>query len=78
MCPISTFPPCTTRRTNTLTFFAVNRHGGETLDVEIGLQGFGQAKILDCQAMESADLEAVNTLKNPDAVTPKKAALCVP
>ena len=58
----------------TLTFFAVNRHGGETLDVEIGLQGFGQAKILDCQAMESADLEAVNALKNPDAVTPKKAA----
>jgi alpha-N-arabinofuranosidase len=57
----------------TLTFFAVNRHGGETLDVEIGLQGFGQAKILDCQAVESVDLEAVNTLNNPDAVTPKKA-----
>ena len=58
----------------TLTFFAVNRHGGETLDVEISLQGFGDAKILDCQGIESADLEAVNSLKNPDAVTPKKEA----
>jgi alpha-N-arabinofuranosidase len=57
----------------TLTFFAVNRHGGETLDVEVSLQGFGQAKILDCQAMESVDLEAANTLKDPDAVAPKKA-----
>jgi alpha-N-arabinofuranosidase len=27
----------------TLTFFAVNRHRGETLDVEISLQGFGSA-----------------------------------
>jgi alpha-L-arabinofuranosidase len=58
----------------TLTFFAVNRHGGEALGVEIGLQGFGPAKILDCQGIESADLEAVDSLKNPDAVTPKKEA----
>jgi alpha-L-arabinofuranosidase len=29
----------------TLTFFAINRH---TLDVEIRLQGFDQANILDC------------------------------
>jgi alpha-L-arabinofuranosidase len=56
----------------TLTFFAVNRHGGEALDVEIGLQGFGVARLLECQGMEGADLEAANTPSNPDAVTPKK------
>jgi alpha-N-arabinofuranosidase len=58
----------------TLTFFAVNRHGGEALDAEIGLQGFGAASILECQGMASADLEAANTLKNPNAVTPRKGA----
>ena len=47
----------------TLTFFAVNRHGGETLDLEVALQGFGAARVVDHQVMTSADLEAVNTLK---------------
>ena len=27
-----------------LTVFAVNRHGGEPLDLEVGLQGFGAAR----------------------------------
>ena len=58
----------------TLTFFAVNRHGGEALDVEIGLQGFGAASILESQGMASADLETANTLKNPNAMTPRKGA----
>ena len=56
----------------TLTFFAVNRHGGEAVDLEASLHGFGEARIVDHQVMTSANLEAANTLKNPTAVTPAK------
>ena len=28
-----------------LTFFAVNRHGGETIDLDVDLHGFGAARI---------------------------------
>ena len=55
----------------TLTFFAVNRHGGETLDLDVDLQGFAAARVMDHQVMTSADLEAVNTLKKPMTVAPK-------
>ena len=55
----------------TLTFFAVNRHGGETLDLDVDLQGFGAARVMDHQVMTNADLEAVNTLKKPMTVAPK-------
>ena len=58
----------------TLTFFAVNRHASEKLDLELDLQGFGKAKITDHQVMANADLEAVNTLSAPIAVTPKKGS----
>jgi alpha-L-arabinofuranosidase len=58
----------------TLTFFAINRHSGEPLDLEIDLQGFGLARITDHQKMTSPDLEAVNTLKAPLAVAPKKGS----
>ena len=58
----------------TLTLFAVNRHGGEDIDLEVGLQGFGKAALADHQAMTSADLEAVNTLKAPLSVTPRKGS----
>jgi alpha-N-arabinofuranosidase len=58
----------------TLTFFAVNRNGGENLELEIGLQGFGPARVVDHQVMTSASLEDVNTLANPRAVTPKPGA----
>ena len=57
-----------------LTFFAVNRHAGELLDLELDLQGFGKARIVDHQVMTNADLEAVNTLSAPLAVAPKKGA----
>ena len=56
----------------TLTFFAVNRHGEKSIDLEASLHGFGEARIVDHQVMASADLEAANTLKNPKAVTPAK------
>ena len=57
-----------------LTVFAVNRHGGEPLDLEFSLEGFGAARLADHQVMTSASLEDVNALANPNAVTPKAGA----
>jgi alpha-L-arabinofuranosidase len=56
----------------TLTFFIVNRHGSETLDVSISLHGFGKASVIDHQVMTHNNLEAVNDLKNQNAVVPQK------
>jgi alpha-N-arabinofuranosidase len=56
----------------TVTFFAVNRHGTEALPVEIGLEGFGAAKVIDQQMMTHAMLEAVNTADNQTNVVPVK------
>ena len=56
----------------TLTFFAVNRHGSEILNVEIGLQGFEAATIIDHQVMTNASLEAVNSLAQQSNVAPVK------
>lgn len=58
----------------TLTFFAVNRHDSETIETEVSLQGFGDAKIIDHQVMVHSDLEAVNTAANPDNVVPVAGA----
>src|SRR5277367_5480483 len=58
----------------TLTFFAVNRHASESLDLELDLQGFGKARIVDHQVMTNADLGAVNTLSAPLTVAPKKGS----
>jgi alpha-N-arabinofuranosidase len=58
----------------TLTFFAVNRHPTETLEVEVDLQGFGAASIIDHQVMTHANLEAVNTAENQDEVAPAKGS----
>jgi alpha-N-arabinofuranosidase len=57
-----------------LTFFAVNRHPGEALDLDVDLQGFEAARMIDHQVMTNADLHAVNTLKKPTNVTPKAGA----
>jgi alpha-N-arabinofuranosidase len=57
-----------------VTFFAVNRHASESLDLQLDLQGFGKARIADHQVMTNADLEAVNTLSAPLAVSPKKGS----
>ncbi|HSV01370.1 MAG TPA: alpha-L-arabinofuranosidase C-terminal domain-containing protein, partial [Roseiarcus sp.] len=57
-----------------LTFFAVNRHPNETLDLELDLQGFGKARLSDHQVMTNANLEAVNTVTAPLAVTPRKGS----
>jgi alpha-N-arabinofuranosidase len=58
-----------------LTFFAVNRHASETIALDVALDGFGAAKLVDCQVMTAASLEAVNTAKAPLAVKPKTAAI---
>jgi alpha-L-arabinofuranosidase len=55
-----------------LTFFAVNRHSSENLALELDLQGFEVAKIVDHQVMTNANLEAVNTLDVPLTIAPKK------
>ena len=39
----------------TLTFFAVNRHGGEDIDLDVSLQGFGAAAMADHHVMTSPD-----------------------
>jgi alpha-N-arabinofuranosidase len=57
-----------------LTFFAINRHSAETIELEVSLNGFGAATIADCQVMTADNLEAVNTAKAPMNVTPKKGA----
>jgi alpha-N-arabinofuranosidase len=59
---------------NAITFFAVNRNAGEAIDVVVGLQGFGGARVIDYQVLTHADLGAANTLGDPEAVTPKPGA----
>src|SRR5271169_1542076 len=58
----------------TLTFFAVNRHGAETLDLAVAIQGFGKATLIDHQVMTHPNLEAANTLKDMHAVGPTKGS----
>lgn len=58
----------------TVTLFAVNRHGQETLELTVALHGFGLTKVVDHQVMAHHPLEAVNTLSHPSAVAPKASA----
>lgn len=55
-----------------ISFFLVNRHGKDALDVSFSLQGFGEAKVIDHQTITHDDLEARNTLKSQNTVMPKK------
>ena len=56
----------------TISFFAVNRHGSQSIDVELSLQGFGKATIIDHQVMTHGSLEAVNTSGDQANVVPRK------
>ena len=58
-----------------LTFFVVNRHASETIELDVALDGFGAAKLVDCQVMTAASLEAVNTAKAPLTVAPRTEAI---
>jgi alpha-L-arabinofuranosidase len=57
-----------------LTFFIVNRHASETIDLEVSLQGFGAATVGDHQVLAGFTLEAANTLSAPLTVVPKKGS----
>ncbi len=59
---------------DTLTFFAVNRHGSDSIDLDVTLHGFGAGQIVDHQVMTHANLEAVNTATDPSAVAPSKGS----
>jgi len=56
----------------TATFFAVNRHAKDDLPVEVSLEGFGKASVIDHQVMTHKMLEAVNTATDQTNVAPKK------
>ena len=55
----------------TLTFFAINRHGSETIEAEIALERFA-AKSIEHTIIRHDDLEACNTKDAPDNVAPVK------
>jgi alpha-N-arabinofuranosidase len=57
---------------NTLTFFAVNRHATEALELSVDLLGFGgTARVIDHQIITHTDLKIANTLGNQNAVAPR-------
>lgn len=56
----------------TLTFFAVNRHGSEALEFDLGMERFGAPKSVEHTLIKHDDLEARNTRDNPDNVKPRR------
>jgi alpha-N-arabinofuranosidase len=55
----------------TVTFFIVNRHGTEALDLDVSLLEFGALKIIDDQVIAMPDLTITNTAEKPDNVVPE-------
>ena len=55
----------------TVTFFIVNRHGTETLDLDASLLEFGALRVIDDQVVVHTDLTITNTAEKPDNVVPK-------
>jgi alpha-N-arabinofuranosidase len=58
----------------TLSFFLVNRHGSESIDVDLSLQGFTAGQVIDHQVMTHNNLEAVNIARDQNAVAPRKGS----
>jgi alpha-L-arabinofuranosidase len=58
----------------TISFFAVNRHATEAIDVDLSLEGFGAATVIDHQVMTHANLRAVNTATEQTNVAPSKGS----
>ena len=58
----------------TLTFFAVNRHGEQPLEIDLDMERFGTARSIEHTLIKHADLEARNTRDNPDNVAPRKTS----
>jgi alpha-N-arabinofuranosidase len=59
------------KTTNTIAFFAVNRHATDALELSIDLKGFGKARVIDHQVMTHSNLKVVNSLSEQNAVVPK-------
>jgi alpha-N-arabinofuranosidase len=53
-----------------LTFFAINRHGTETMETDLALEGFA-GKSVEHTIIRHDDLEARNTRDAPDTITPQ-------
>jgi len=49
-----------TKADGALTFFIVNRHQSEAVDLDLALEGFGERKVIMDKVMEGHDLRAVN------------------
>ncbi len=64
MCPGWTLPGSAMTMPGTLTFFAINRSGTETMEVDLALDGFG-AKTVEHTLIKHDDLEARNTQGQP-------------
>ena len=56
-----------------VTFFAINRHPNEAIELCIDLTGFGALAVADHRMVVSADLSATNAKAHPDTVTPQRA-----
>ncbi|MGQ2905452.1 MAG: arabinosylfuranosidase ArfA [Neoaquamicrobium sediminum] len=57
----------------TLTFFAINRNADETLEVDVAIEHFGDARSIEHTLIKHDDLRAKNTDKVPDNVVPTRA-----
>ncbi len=55
----------------TLTFFAVNRCGDQSMTVALALERFGTARSAEHILMQHDDLEARNTAQGPNTVVPR-------
>ena len=53
-----------------LTLFALNRHLGEALPLEVKAEGFAGLALDHALTLHDADLKAVNTKEDPDRIKP--------
>jgi alpha-N-arabinofuranosidase len=56
--------------TGAVTVFAVNRSQTESLPLEIGLRGLSAGRVVEHSVLADEDPDAVNSLQDPDRVTP--------
>jgi alpha-L-arabinofuranosidase len=54
-----------------VTVFAVNRHPSEPLSFSTDLRNFGSVALSEANMLADEDLSAVNTMDDPDRVSPK-------
>src|SRR5690606_9627481 len=59
----------------TVTFFMVNRHPDEALEVEVGMAGFGPKSTGEHATIAHPDLKAVNTASDPERVKPQAGSV---